>query len=407
MGEPPGAGRDRCTRLVASGSPARLARGTRYWVPHGHSGTTSDPIRAGDDQGLNYPIPARDRATLLREAQAAARRRTREIPPDFAMESGWKSVEEQGRPEEAETRTGGTRVPHEPGYMTPDAVGQAAPVRSDTPTVSIGLPVFNGEATIGVAIAAILGQSFADIELVISDNASTDATLAICEAVARRDLRVRVLRQPRNLGPVANFEAVLRAARGPYFMFAAADDRVAPHAVAEMLAMIEAAPGAAACAPRALIEFAGGRTREARGSGAITGPACLRLARFLLRPSDNTRFYGLYRTGVMRAAYIPGRAFHGFDWVVSALTLAMGGHLRSASIVLHREGAAPGKYHRHLFAEERSWLHRLLPVARMSAELLARLGPRHRVCVLPSLIVVNLHQSLFLVLSMLRGRLRP
>src|SRR5260370_16943063 len=68
------------------------------------------------------------------------------------------------------------------------------------------------------ALASLLGQSFRDFELIISDNASTDDTRAVCEALASRDSRIRYIRQPLNLGPIRNFDFLLTQARAPYFI---------------------------------------------------------------------------------------------------------------------------------------------------------------------------------------------
>jgi glycosyltransferase involved in cell wall biosynthesis len=92
------------------------------------------------------------------------------------------------------------------------------------PLVSIGLPVFNGDKHVGMAIDAIRSQTFQDFELIISDNASTDGTGAICSRYAARDARIRYIRQPENCGAVANFEFVLREAAAPLFVWFAADD---------------------------------------------------------------------------------------------------------------------------------------------------------------------------------------
>jgi len=257
------------------------------------------------------------------------------------------------------------------------------------PKVSVGLPVYNGASTIDVAISALLGQSFQDFELIVSDNKSTDDTLEICEAAAKSDPRVRVIRQMKNRGAVANFEAVLKAARGRYFMFAAADDRVEPLFIAETFAALEAAPEAVACAPRTMIHFEGGHSREARGSSPIGGPAWWRPARFLLRPADNSRFYGLYRTEVLRDAYLSGHGFHAFDWAVSAITLSRGAHVQSRSIILHRRGAEEGKYYRYHLRGAPGVLDRLFPVARMSAALLRRLGPSELALAVPALVLLN------------------
>jgi glycosyltransferase involved in cell wall biosynthesis len=105
-----------------------------------------------------------------------------------------------------------------------DSMAQIAPPVTHVPLVSIGLPVYNGEKYVREAIDSLLAQSLTDFELLISDNASTDDTRRICEAYARRDSRVRYLRQPENIGAGRNFEFVLDNARGKFFMWAAHDD---------------------------------------------------------------------------------------------------------------------------------------------------------------------------------------
>ena len=66
-----------------------------------------------------------------------------------------------------------------------------------TPRLSIGLPVFNGEDYLREALDALLGQTFEDFELIISDNASTDQTPNICESYRKQDSRIRYFRQAR------------------------------------------------------------------------------------------------------------------------------------------------------------------------------------------------------------------
>lgn len=90
--------------------------------------------------------------------------------------------------------------------------------------VSIGMPVFNGEKFIREALDSLLAQTFTDLELIISDNSSTDRTEAICREYAARDPRIRYVRQSENRGALANFQCVLDEAVGEYFMWASADD---------------------------------------------------------------------------------------------------------------------------------------------------------------------------------------
>lgn len=265
------------------------------------------------------------------------------------------------------------------------------------------MPVFNGADTIEKAIAAVLAQTFADLELVISDNASTDGTLKLCQAAASKDDRVRIVQQQRNIGAVPNFAAVLSAARAPYFMFAAADDHIEPNFIKECLAALEAAPDAVSCAPRTLIHFADGVTREPWGCKPIGGGAWLRPALFLLRPADNSRFYGLHRTEAMRLAYLDEPPFTAFDWAVSALTLAQGSHVQSQSIILHREGAVAGKYAREHLRSATNWFNKAFPLARMSAVLLPRLSASQLVLAIPALALLNVRHSAEFFAGYLRG----
>ncbi len=96
------------------------------------------------------------------------------------------------------------------------------------PCVSIGLPVYNGQKHISGAIESVLKQTFEDFELVISDNASTDDTEAVCRAFAARDSRIKYYRQEHNLGAVRNFNKVFELSRGEYFKWLGFDDWLEP-----------------------------------------------------------------------------------------------------------------------------------------------------------------------------------
>ena len=92
------------------------------------------------------------------------------------------------------------------------------------PSVTIGMPVRNGLPSLKIALDSLLRQQYQDFELVISDNCSEDGTGTICAAFAQVDSRIRYYRQDRNIGPIANFEFVLKQACGRLFMWAAHDD---------------------------------------------------------------------------------------------------------------------------------------------------------------------------------------
>ncbi|MGO9857391.1 MAG: glycosyltransferase family 2 protein [Acidimicrobiales bacterium] len=93
-----------------------------------------------------------------------------------------------------------------------------------TPRLTVGLPVYNGENYVAESIDALLGQSFEDFELIISDNASTDGTADICRRYEKLDARIRFFRQPRNLGLAPNHNFLVEQARGELFKWASHDD---------------------------------------------------------------------------------------------------------------------------------------------------------------------------------------
>lgn len=110
------------------------------------------------------------------------------------------------------------------------------------PLVSIGLPVCNGALTLGRALDSLLAQTYSNLELIISDNSSTDDTSGICHAYAKRDNRVRYIRQSENIGVERNFLFVAQKAQGEYFMWAADDDQWDKEFAATLVRGLEAHP---------------------------------------------------------------------------------------------------------------------------------------------------------------------
>jgi glycosyltransferase involved in cell wall biosynthesis len=111
----------------------------------------------------------------------------------------------------------------------------------------VGLPVYNGQPYLEEAIESLLTQTYAHLELIISDNASTDGTEAICREAVRRDPRVRYLRQAENIGAPRNWNAVAREARGEYFKWASANDRCTPELLEKCIAELESDPAVVLC----------------------------------------------------------------------------------------------------------------------------------------------------------------
>jgi len=115
--------------------------------------------------------------------------------------------------------------------------------------VTIGIPLYNALPGAIGAVRAVLDQTHRSLEVIISDNASTDGTLEAVTAECGGDPRVRILSQPVNLGPVANFEAVLAAASGEFFAWAAHDDLRSNDFVEVCVGALRGAPGASMAYP--------------------------------------------------------------------------------------------------------------------------------------------------------------
>jgi glycosyltransferase involved in cell wall biosynthesis len=108
--------------------------------------------------------------------------------------------------------------------------------------VSIGIPVYNGEKTIRAAIESILKQSYKNLEIIISDNSSTDDTEKICREYQAVDSRILFFQQPKNLGLYANNAFVYSKAKGKYFSWAASDDYRSEDFIETNVEFLEANP---------------------------------------------------------------------------------------------------------------------------------------------------------------------
>jgi hypothetical protein len=137
------------------------------------------------------------------------------------------------------------------------------------PRVSIGLPVYNGQAYVRAAIESILAQTFTDFELVICDNASTDQTPAICQAFAAADPRIRYHRSETNLGASPNFNRAFQLSRSEYFKWAAADDLIEPEFLHRCVAVLDADGSAVLCHTRPGIIDAEGKVLRFGGAGQV------------------------------------------------------------------------------------------------------------------------------------------
>jgi len=208
-----------------------------------------------------------------------------------------------------------------------------------TPRVSIGLPVHNGEEFIRQAIDSILAQTYTNFELVISDNASTDKTPAICRLYAQKDIRIRFHRNRANIGPARNFNAIVRLSEGEYFQLLAHDDVLAPEFIAKSVHVLDNNEDVVLCFSRQLEIDQAGR-RLAPGSRILPMDAESPADRFtaLLRnPIGSPMIFGLIRADILRQTHLIGY-YEAADLILLA-ELALRGKLYQIQedLLLHRE----------------------------------------------------------------------
>src|SRR5262245_42112985 len=110
------------------------------------------------------------------------------------------------------------------------------------PRVSIGLPVYNGAQYLAEALDSLLAQTYANFELIICDNASTDQTEEICHAYAKRDKRIYYIRNKTNIGASRNYMHTFERASAEYFRWATYDDISAQDFLARCIEVLDREP---------------------------------------------------------------------------------------------------------------------------------------------------------------------
>lgn len=205
--------------------------------------------------------------------------------------------------------------------------------------LSIGLPVFNGENFLGEALESLLAQTYTDFEIIISDNASTDATPEICNEFMHRDKRIKYFCNPTNIGIYRNWNRTFELSSGEYFKWAAHDDLYAPTFVEKCIKILDQDPLVALCYTQ---------TKRIDENGKITGD-------YGKEPdgadsSPHSRFYnmvhfdhwcfqifGVVRTGLIKHTRLQ-RPFYGSDRnLIAELSLMGKIHLIPEDLFFRRE----------------------------------------------------------------------
>ncbi len=191
--------------------------------------------------------------------------------------------------------------------------------------ISIGLPVYNGARYLREAIEAHLAQTHPEFELLISDNASTDATEEISREYERLDSRVRYHRLPVNVGMTANHVHTLTNSSGRYYRWAHADDVPDPGLLEESLARLQSDERVVLCVPNTRsIDQHGNVTRLVPRSLELGCIDAVGRAKSILTGDFQMVFFqGLIKRDVLMATSRRWRYF-GWDFIL-LLELALSG----------------------------------------------------------------------------------
>lgn len=114
--------------------------------------------------------------------------------------------------------------------------------RTANPRLTLGLPVYNGERFLAESLDALLAQTYADFELIISDNGSTDRTGDIARHYQSIDPRVRYIHHAQNRGSTFNHNYVIEQTRGEFFKWVSDDDLYAPDLLQRCIEALDSRP---------------------------------------------------------------------------------------------------------------------------------------------------------------------
>jgi glycosyltransferase domain-containing protein len=207
-------------------------------------------------------------------------------------------------------------------------------MNSDFPLVSIGIPTFNRANTLVKCLESILEQTYKNLEVIVSDNMSNDATSKICRDFKRRDARVKTWRQLKNIGGNPNFSFVREQAHGRYFMLMGDDDWIDPCLVASCVQFLEHNTDYIAAGGRAVYYRENNITFEGVCLSIDLDDPGARVLDTIENVIDGGTFYALYRTNLINQ--IPYIAAWGSDYYFISEAAFLGKIKTLSDAVCHR-----------------------------------------------------------------------
>lgn len=180
----------------------------------------------------------------------------------------------------------------------------------DLPLVTVGIATYNGEETIRRALVSLERQTYGVVEVLISDDGSTDSTADICAEFVARNPNWHFLRHPGTPGMLGNYRYLLAQAKGDYFTLLDQDDRREPEFLTEAVQALGQTPNRVGWVSAISVVWGGiGGSSDLQQMHIDFAPAGLSSSRpvvrlgTLLRRYVDIWMYGVYRTSAMRQAF--------------------------------------------------------------------------------------------------------
>lgn len=203
-------------------------------------------------------------------------------------------------------------------------------VKGSPVVVSIGIPVFNSSETIRRALESVVTQSYRNLDIIISDNFSSDGTYEICKEFSLIDSRIRLYKQNINIGGEKNFEFTLNKAQGKYFMWFAGDDVRSQNFIEVNLEALEQNQNFIASTSPDLFDNQDINV-VSPSSSSLSGTVIGRFREFFsVSYRSHGLFYSLIRTETLRKCNFIEESFFAWDWAI-VLFLASQGEIHRAN----------------------------------------------------------------------------
>ncbi len=207
-------------------------------------------------------------------------------------------------------------------------------IEKTLPKVSVGLPTYNRAATLKQAIDTVLNQDYTNIELVISDNASTDKTREVCEEFGCKDKRVKYIRQVYTLGPTANFKEVLDSSSGEFFMWLSDDDWLDYSYISECTKVLISEDDVSLVSGHVKYYNQDDFIFEGRRLNLLQNSGIGRMLDYYSKVKDNGTFYGVIRRKDLNNVRITNAI--GSDFLIVAAVAFLGKIKTLNNISVHR-----------------------------------------------------------------------